>query len=76
MEKAYDPKALLAKLKGRGLDIAEESAKILVEESFSWLEESAKLSASPIDDVASVVYPHAKKFALDQIDKIDGVIGA
>lgn len=75
MEKAYDPKVLISKLKGRGLDIAEEAAKIVVEESFSWLEESAQISANPIDDVAAIVYPHAKKFALEQIDKIDGQVG-
>lgn len=73
MEKAYDPKALVAKLKGRGLDIAEEGVKILIEETFSWAEESAKISATPFDDlVGAAVLPKVKEIALSAADKIDG----
>lgn len=72
MEKAYDVKALSEKLKARGLDVAEEAAKIIVEESFAWIEESAKLSATPYDDMGLVILPHLKKIALTQVDKIDG----
>jgi hypothetical protein len=75
IDKAYDPKALVAKLKGRGLDVAEEAAKVLVEETCSWLEESAKLSATPVDDIAAVLVPHLKSLALGAVDKIDGAAG-
>lgn len=75
MEKAYDIQALIAKLKGRGLDIAEEMAKVVVEESFSWVEESAKLSATPWDDMALIVVPNLKQLALSGVDKIDGQVG-
>jgi len=73
MEKAYDAKVLVAKLKARGLDVAEEAAKVLIEESFTWVEESAKLSATPYDDMGLVIIPKLKELALKEVDKIDGV---
>lgn len=75
MEKAYDVKALVEKLKSKGLDVAEETAKIALEEVFAWVEESAKLSATPYDDMGLVVLPHLKKLALESADKIDGAVG-
>lgn len=75
LEKAYDPKALVEKLKGRGLDLAEEAGKIVVEEVFAWVEESAKLSPTPYDDIALIVMPQLKAKALAAVDKLDGVEG-
>jgi hypothetical protein len=75
MEKAYDVKDLAARLKGRGLDLAEEAAKIVIEETLVWIEESAKLSATPYDDMGLIVLPQLKKLALDAADKIDGQEG-
>lgn len=75
MVKAYDLKVLAEKLKGKGLDLAEEGAKIAVEGIFEWVEESAKISATPYDDMGAIVLPQLKKFALEQVDKIDGEQG-
>jgi hypothetical protein len=75
MEKAYDIKELGLKLKAKGLDIAEESLKIIVEESFDWLEESAKLSPNMYDDMMAMVYPQAKSYVIAQVDKLDGEVG-
>lgn len=74
MEKAYDLGAFALQLKARGLDLAEEAVKIIVEESFSFIEESAKLSASPYDDMALIVLPKLKEMALQGVDKIDGKV--
>lgn len=71
MEKAYDFKGLLDELQGQGVEIAEESAKILVESLFNWLEESASLSATPYDDLLKVVYPQVKALALEAADNIN-----
>lgn len=76
MEKAYDVKDLAAKLKGRGLDVAEEAAKVIIEETFGWVEESAKLSATPYDDMGLIVLPKIKELALAAADKIDGKVEA
>lgn len=73
MEKAYDVADLALKLKGRGLDVAEEAAKVLVEEVLAWAEESAKISETPYDNMALVVLPELKKLALGLVDKIDGI---
>lgn len=75
MEKAYDVKDLASKLKDKGLDIAEESLNIVVEELFVWVEESAKVSSTPYDDMALLLLPQLKELALKAIDKIDGEEG-
>ena len=73
---AYDVKVLGEKLKARGLDVAEEALKGLVEDVFTWVEESVKLSPTPYDDLALGVLPVVKAETLKKIDAIDGVIGA
>lgn len=75
MEKAYDLKELASKLKSKGLDVAEDAAKHVVEGVVEWFEESAKLSATPYDDMALIVLPQVKKMALEAVDKIDGQVG-
>jgi hypothetical protein len=75
MEKAYDLKALGAKLKAKGLDLGEEAVKILVAETIDWAVESAVLSKNPYDDVIAMVAPQIKKKALELADKIDGEEG-
>ena len=72
MEKAYDLKELGNALKGKGLDVAEESLNILFDSVVEWVEESAKLSATPYDDMAMLVMPQLKKLVKEAIDKIDG----
>ena len=72
MEKAYDLKVLGEKIKGRGLDLAEDSVKIVVEEIFAFIEESAKISPTPYDDIALIVLPQIKSKVLSIVDQIDG----
>lgn len=75
MDKAYDLKVLGEKLKGKGLDMAEESAKIVFESVVEWVEESASISPNLYDDMIKLVMPQIKKVVLEQIDKIDGEVG-
>lgn len=74
-KKAYDIKALVAKLEARGISVGEDVAKGAIEDVFAWLEESIRLSPNPLDDIALVVLPKVKEFALAQADKIDGQVG-
>lgn len=75
VEKAYDIKVLAAKLKARGLDVAEEAAKIMVEETCAWIVESSVVSENKIDDVVALGIPQLKVLALGLADKIDGQEG-
>jgi hypothetical protein len=72
---AYSGAKLLEKLKGKGLDIAEDAAKVVAEAMFEWLDESAKESANPYDNVVMELLSNAKEPILKQIDKIDGQVG-
>lgn len=71
MDKAYDLKGLLSELKGNGLEIAEESAKVVITSVFNWLEKSAVLSENKYDDLAVILYPQLKAYALEQAEKIN-----
>lgn len=75
MEKAYDLKALVALLKVHGLDVAEDGAKVLVEQAIIWLEQSAVKSPNKIDDLLAPLFGIAKGYVLEQVDKIDGKVG-
>jgi hypothetical protein len=75
MDKAYDPKALLAELKSEGLPVVETGAEGAVKALFRWLNQSADLSTTPYDNFAKLIYPHLESAALAQIDKVDGQPG-
>ncbi len=66
---------LVDRLKGKGLDIAEEAAKLVVVETFAWLEEEVIASENKIDDVLIALFPLVQKLVLDQVDRIDGKEG-
>lgn len=71
MEKAYDLKGLLEELKSQGLEVAEESAKVIANSVFNWLEKSAALSENKYDDMLSVLYPKLREIALEHADDIN-----
>lgn len=75
MEKAYDIKNLVARLKTKGLDIAEDVAKVALVEVLDWISESAVVSSNNYDDLFIAVMPLLKTAMLEQIDKIDGKVG-
>jgi hypothetical protein len=76
MEKAFESKALVEKLKSRGLDVAEEAAKVLVEEVLDWAQASVLMTENKFDDLVAPFIPQVKEAALKAIDKIDGKVGA
>lgn len=74
-KKAYDVKELALKLRANGLELAEEAAEAVVVATFDWLEESAKLSATPYDDMALIVLPQVRGMVGKYVNKIDGKEG-
>lgn len=75
MDKAYDLKDLVSKLKVIGLDVTEEAAKSVFVNTLEWVKESALLSATPFDDMAVAVVAPLQLEVLKLIDKIDGQVG-
>lgn len=73
--KAYDLKLLGEKLKAQGLDLAEDAVEALARGVFDWIEESAKISPNPFDNMAMILMPQLRKIAFKEIDKIDGKKG-
>lgn len=72
---AYKLSGLLEKLKAKGLDVAEDGAKVIVEATLEWVQESAVASANKYDDLAVVLVSALKESILKEIDKIDGKEG-
>jgi hypothetical protein len=70
---AYDVKVLAEKLKVKGLDVAEDAAKVLVEETLNWVAEEAVKSENKIDDLLIAIIPVVKPYVLNAVDKIDNV---
>lgn len=76
MEKAYDLKDLGLRFKAHGLEALENNAEIAAKVVFEWLDESAKISPMPYDDMAAAaVYPKLKELVAAQVNKIDGKEG-
>lgn len=75
MEKAYQISDLVSKLKARGMDVAEEAAKICVQETLAWFKESAAISENHIDDLVAPFCGYLETAALGLVDKIDGQVG-
>lgn len=75
MEKAYDIKDLGAKLKDKGLDLAEDASVLVLDAVFDFLVESAQKSENKIDDLIAPILMAAKPIIKEQIDKIDGEEG-
>lgn len=70
MEKAYDPKALIEKLKAKGIDAADHLAKDIIECVFEFGEESIKMSDNKFDDLLLQFMPAAKDHLLAKIDEV------
>jgi len=73
--KAYDFKELAKRLSDDGREVAEDAAVKAFEQVFDWLEDSARESKTPVDDVVMGVVKPLKVYALEYLDKIDGKEG-
>jgi len=71
MEKAYDLKGLAEKLKGEGLELAEDAAESVWKAVKEWLKESAAVSETPIDDMVVPFLDQLDPIVLPIIDKIN-----
>jgi hypothetical protein len=75
MEKAYDLKELGEEIKKMGLPLAEDMVEKVAHALFNWLEKSAVVSKSTVDDLIAMMYPSIKAKVFEAVDKIDGEEG-
>jgi hypothetical protein len=79
MDKAYDIKALgemiVANCKAEGLPVAEEAieklAVVVLGSTMDWLQKSAELSDTPVDNFVVPLLTYVESAVKPQIDKID-----
>jgi len=71
MEKAYDVKALVKYAKAEGLEVAEEAAKGLYRALRQWIEDSAKLSENPYDDLGIPFLKQIDAIAMKELEDIN-----
>ena len=79
MEVAYDAKELLKKVQAKaaehGLTMAEESLEVLIKAVWAgvkeWGNESAVISANPVDNFVMPALNFLDGYIIPQIDKID-----
>lgn len=73
MEKAYDPKDLMEKMRKHGGPDSEKLAKANFLAICEWLEESAVLSENKVDDVVNpIAIKTLRPLVLKALDAIDG----
>lgn len=71
MEKAYEVKALFNSVKAELPEIGEETLKVVLKHLFPWLQESAKLSETSVDDWISVAYPMIQAQLVEVAEEIN-----
>lgn len=72
-KKAYDVDVLLATLKEKGLEKAEETLLLVLTETDKWANESADMGTKGLIDMAvKALSPVVKPFGKDLIDKLNG----
>ena len=75
-EKIMNVKELLvAKLKDKGLTVAEDFAMEIIDAVFETAEEVVKQTENPYDDMLIAAFPAAKGKLKELADKIDGEEG-
>lgn len=76
MDKPFDSKVLVEKLKAQGLPVAEEAAEAVVKAVFDWAEESLLIHPNALIKAIGVpALGILKPVVLEQVDKIDGQPG-
>lgn len=70
--KAWDVNALVAKMKDKGLDMAEDAAAIAAEAVLDWAKDSIELTENKVDDIVLPFLPMVETKIKELIDTIDG----
>jgi len=68
-------KSLKDMLKEKGLDLAEDAAKLLVDAVLDFAEQAVRDSENKLDDILLAIIPLLRPMLMEYIDKIDGKKG-
>ena len=71
MQKPFELPALVEELKKEGLEVAEESAKIVAKAVLNWIEASVKMTPNPYDDFFVMARPQIESVMAPAIEKIN-----
>ncbi len=71
MDKPYDLADLGARLKGEGLEVAEEALKKIVKHTFGWARESAQLSPNKMDDMIAPFLIPIEAYVMERADEVN-----
>lgn len=71
MTKPFEFAALAEELKGNGLELAEESAKIAVKSVLNWIEASVKMTENKYDDFFMMARPQIEAVLAPAIEQIN-----
>lgn len=75
MQTPFETKDLVERLKKAGLPDAEKLAKDIVGVTMDWTKDSLALSTNPLLKFLAPAIDTVKPIAMQELDKIDGVIG-
>jgi hypothetical protein len=71
MNQPFELAGLLEELKGQGLELAEESAKVAVKGVLNWIEASVKMTENKFDDFFLIARPQIEAVLVPAIEKIN-----
>lgn len=74
MTKAFDFADLVSKMKGHGMDMTEDMAKLVATSVLDWIDESVGLTSNKFDDFFGEADKAIRPWILKQIDKINGKV--
>lgn len=72
MKTPFELPDLVDRLKGHGLELTEEAAKLLAVSVLDWASDSIVLTPNKYDDLILAVMPVIRDFVLKEVNKIDG----
>lgn len=75
MEKPFDIAELKNRLAAKSLNLAEDEARLVVEETLGWVQDSVIATPNKLDDLSVPVLGILKPLIMKEVDKIDGQVG-
>lgn len=76
MEKAFDPKDLVARLRLHGITIADEAAHAVINDIFNWVKDSVAVIGGPATEFVLPIAQKLHDLAVAEVDKLIAPVSA